>query len=156
MAAKRPGLGRGIGALIPTGQSENAPGERAVDVFFPNQQGGDVEYAPEQDLVAVPGARLAYLNPANIVPNAQQPRHVFDPEDLAELVHSIREVGVLQPIVVRPIPGSSTQFELIMGVSADCAPAKRLAWRVSRQSSKTPPMRTCFGMPCSRTCTALN
>ena len=114
MAAKRPGLGRGIGALIPTGQTQGMPGESAVDVFFPNQQGGAAT-APQQDLVAVPGARLAYLDPAAIIPNAQQPRHVFDPEDLAELVHSIREVGVLQPVVVRPIPGSTTTYELIMG-----------------------------------------
>ena len=115
MAAKRPGLGRGIGALIPTTQTQGAPGESAVDVFFPNQQGGATPTTGQQDLVAVPGARLAYLDPAAIIPNAQQPRHVFDPEDLAELVHSIREVGVLQPVVVRPIPGSTTTYELIMG-----------------------------------------
>lgn len=48
------------------------------------------------------------------MPNPQQPRKVFNPEDLAELVHSIREVGILQPIVVRTIPGSDN-FELIMG-----------------------------------------
>jgi ParB family chromosome partitioning protein len=104
-------LGRGIGALIPTAPAENEAGERAVDVFFPTQDQG----APLEGLVEVPGARLAYLNPSAIVPNAVQPRLVFDPEDLAELVASIREVGVLQPIVVRPIPGNSDQFELIMG-----------------------------------------
>lgn len=111
MATKRPGLGRGIGALIPTAPSENANGERAVDVFFPSQ---DTPGATE-GLMEVPGARLAYLSPQAIVPNAVQPRHVFDPEDLAELVASIREVGVLQPVVVRPIPGNNEQFELIMG-----------------------------------------
>lgn len=111
MATKRPGLGRGIGALIPTAPAENAAGERAVDVFFPTQD----QISPLGGLVEVPGARLAYLSPLAIVPNAVQPRHVFDPEDLAELVASIREVGVLQPIVVRPIPGNTEQFELIMG-----------------------------------------
>ncbi|MFM1783985.1 MAG: hypothetical protein RLZZ579_262, partial [Actinomycetota bacterium] len=48
----------------------------------------------------------------NIVPNPQQPRSVFEPEAFAELVHSIREFGVLQPIVVRP---KGENFELIMG-----------------------------------------
>lgn len=111
MATKRPGLGRGIGALIPTAPAENAAGERAVDVFFPTQD----QLGSTEGLLEVPGARLAYLSPQAIVPNAVQPRHVFDPEDLAELVASIREVGVLQPIVVRPIPGRTDEFELIMG-----------------------------------------
>jgi ParB family chromosome partitioning protein len=111
MAGKRPGLGRGIGALIPTGTTDPQSGESALDVFFPNQEG---EGAPD-GLVQVPGARLVHLDPAVVIPNAHQPRQVFDPEDLAELVTSIREVGVLQPIVVRPIPNNSTQFELIMG-----------------------------------------
>jgi ParB family chromosome partitioning protein len=59
-------------------------------------------------LVAVPGARLAYLKPTEIVPNPQQPRKVFDEQDLAELVHSIKEIGILQPVVVRPMPGKKT------------------------------------------------
>jgi ParB family chromosome partitioning protein len=111
MAAKRPGLGRGIGALIPTSTTEPQAGESALDVFFPNQEGD----AAADGLLQVPGARLVHLDPAAVIPNAHQPRQVFDPEDLAELVTSIREVGVLQPIVVRPIPNNSTQFELIMG-----------------------------------------
>lgn len=109
MAAKRTGLGRGIGSLIPT-SAEDTKGERPVDVFFPAARAAN----PEQPLVEVPGARLAQLSPRDIVPNAQQPRQVFDEKDMAELVHSIREVGVLQPVVVRPIAGTST-YELIMG-----------------------------------------
>jgi ParB family chromosome partitioning protein len=50
-----------------------------------------------------------------IRPNAKQPRSVFEPEAFAELVHSIKELGVLQPIVVRSIPGESGKYELIMG-----------------------------------------
>jgi ParB family chromosome partitioning protein len=90
-----------------------------VDVFFPDQVGTgaipvvDVENT-EADLVEVPGARLAFISPHLVVPNPQQPRKVFNPEDLAELVHSIREIGILQPIVVRTIPGSEN-YELIMG-----------------------------------------
>ncbi|BAU99936.1 ParB/RepB/Spo0J family partition protein [Aurantimicrobium minutum] len=110
---KRTGLGRGIGSLIPT--APNA--ERPVDVFFPDQTAtGSIPVASEQqpDLVEVPGARLAYISPNLVVPNPHQPRKVFNPEDLAELVHSIREIGILQPIVVRSIPGSDN-YELIMG-----------------------------------------
>lgn len=111
MATKRPGLGRGIGALIPTAPADKASGERAVDVFFPT---ADAKVGAE-NLVPVPGARLAQLNPADIVPNAVQPRTVFDEGDLDELVQSIREVGVLQAIVVRPIPDNDGKYELIMG-----------------------------------------
>jgi ParB family transcriptional regulator, chromosome partitioning protein len=108
MATKRTGLGRGIGALIPLTDSSARP----VDVFFPTS---DTRRAESPDLVAVPGARLANLSPADIMPNAQQPRVEFDQEALEELMASIREVGVLQPIVVRPIAGSSGSYELIMG-----------------------------------------
>ncbi|CAN5224873.1 ParB/RepB/Spo0J family partition protein [soil metagenome] len=104
-APKRTGLGRGIGALIPTDD-----GERPVDVFFPTSE--------SEQLVAVPGARLAYLAPNDVVPNAAQPRKEFGEEDLNELVASIRAVGVLQPIVVRPIagaPSGTPQYELVMG-----------------------------------------
>ena len=106
MADKRIGLGRGIGALIPT--SEN-PSEAPIDVFFP--AGGST--GPE--LVAVPGARFGHLDIASIRPNSKQPRSVFEPEAFAELVHSIKELGVLQPIVVRSIPDEAGKYELIMG-----------------------------------------
>ena len=106
---KRTGLGRGIGALIPGGDEDDS---RPVDVFFPAQTRNN------QSLVAVPGARLANLSPDDIVPNAQQPRTEFRDEELQELIVSIREIGVLQPIVVRPLVGATTdgpQYELIMG-----------------------------------------
>ena len=67
------------------------------------------------DLVPVPGARFAEVPTASIRPNPRQPRTVFDEGDLDELVGSIREIGVLQPIVVRPVPGEDGSFELIMG-----------------------------------------
>ena len=119
MATKRTGLGRGIGALIPVADESQ---DRPVDVFFPTAQ------QTAEELVAVPGARLANLNPLDILPNAQQPRTEFREEELAELVTSIREVGVLQPIVVRPLPAAArgkgkgasrettdVQYELVMG-----------------------------------------
>lgn len=71
-------------------------------------------------LVPVLGARLVHLDPARIVPNAWQPRREFDEDALDELTHSVREFGVLQPIVVRPIPDDhplvgDAEYELIMG-----------------------------------------
>jgi ParB family chromosome partitioning protein len=108
-APKRTGLGRGIGALIPAGDEGS---QRPVDVFFPAGS------ADKAGLLAVPGARLANLSPDDIVPNPQQPRHEFRAEELEELVVSIREIGVLQPIVVRPLVGAAAgepQYELIMG-----------------------------------------
>jgi ParB family chromosome partitioning protein len=119
MATKRTGLGRGIGALIPT--NEDGPrATRPVDVFFPDSEApkaavAAVEDAADANLLTVPGAHLARLNPDDIVPNAQQPRSVFDPDDLAELVHSVREFGVLQPIVVRRHPDLPGKYELVMG-----------------------------------------
>lgn len=83
------------------------------------------------ELVAVPGAQFADLALDSIRPNPRQPRTVFDEDDLAELVHSIREIGVLQPIVVRPVPTDATevpegvQYELIMG---------ERRWRASREA----------------------
>jgi ParB family chromosome partitioning protein len=50
-----------------------------------------------------------------IVPNRAQPRRVFSEQELAELVSSIRENGLLQPLVVRPLQGSPGRFELIVG-----------------------------------------
>ncbi|WP_454042242.1 ParB/RepB/Spo0J family partition protein [Cellulosimicrobium sp. Marseille-Q8652] len=82
---------------------------RAIDV--------DLEWTggAGDDLVPVPGARFAEIPVTAIRPNPRQPRTVFDDVDLDELVGSIREIGVLQPIVVRPVPGESGSYELIMG-----------------------------------------
>ena len=69
--------------------------------------------ATEDDLTPVDGAYFAELPVGAIRPNPRQPRQVFDEDALAELVHSIQEVGLLQPVVVRPsAPG---EYELIMG-----------------------------------------
>jgi ParB family chromosome partitioning protein len=112
---RRTGLGRGIGALIPT--QEDSTAARPVDVFIPDNREPSAAN-PTERLVAVPGARLANISPGDIVPNPQQPRSEFSKEELDELVVSIREIGVLQPIVVRPLVGAipgGPQYELIMG-----------------------------------------
>jgi ParB family chromosome partitioning protein len=186
VSEKRRGLGRGLGALIPTGLETRSPeGSRPVDVFFPERNSeasqaaeaardahdsaltstnaagarngtpadstvtassdpasgdpGTAQAAPGPDgaasgngeagsqgttvlepsqepsgdgLLPVPGASFAELPVGSIRPNPKQPRTVFDEEALEELVGSIREIGVLQPIVVRPVGDG---YELIMG-----------------------------------------
>ena len=88
MTQRRGGLGRGLGALIPTGDRD--------------AHGGTVA-----------GARFQEIPIDSIDPNPRQPRSHFDEEALAELVASITEVGLLQPVVVRGVgPG---RFELVMG-----------------------------------------
>jgi ParB family chromosome partitioning protein len=84
-------LGRGLEALIPSTPAE----------------------AEAAGLEEVNGATFAELPISAIKPNARQPRTVFDEDELSELVHSITEVGLLQPIVVRPKGANS--YELIMG-----------------------------------------
>jgi ParB family chromosome partitioning protein len=69
----------------------------------------------DDDLVPVPGARFAEIPVGAIRPNARQPRTVFDESDLDELVDSISQIGVLQPIIVRPDPEVDGTYELIMG-----------------------------------------
>ena len=72
---------------------------RPVDFFF----GEEVKTpSSSEDLVPVPGAQFAILNISDIHPNRKQPRVDFDEHDMDELVHSVKEIGVLQPIVVRP------------------------------------------------------
>jgi ParB family chromosome partitioning protein len=107
---RRGGLGRGLGALIPTSaphEGATQPGAAYVPTSVATVGGADTE-AP----VPVPGANYAELPVAEIHPNPKQPRQVFDEDALAELTHSIREFGVLQPVVVR---ADETGYELVMG-----------------------------------------
>ena len=116
----RRGLGRGLGSLIPTTPSHTAP-PGTVTTTSDAPTGGtgtpDVasQAASDPGLVggAVAGAYFAELPISQVRPNARQPRQVFEEEALAELVHSIREVGLLQPVVVRRSGDDS--YELIMG-----------------------------------------
>ncbi|OOP61980.1 chromosome partitioning protein ParB [Arthrobacter sp. SRS-W-1-2016] len=195
MSEKRRGLGRGLGALIPSSASAGAsgngvPASRPVDLFFPEARKApetvDTPEAPETEvaksspsrgsssksttaakspaakspaakvtpakttdadrpagskpveaaadasgeavadslpsessevqLVEVPGARFAEIPVGDIHPNRKQPRSVFDEDDMAELVHSVKEIGVLQPIVVRTSTEKGGEpYELVMG-----------------------------------------
>ncbi len=86
------------------------------DTFFSREQGAaDAVSRETPELVPVPGARFAELPVTAIRPNTWQPRSVFDEGDLDELVESIKEIGVLQPIVVRPDKEHPGEYELIMG-----------------------------------------
>lgn len=124
MAEKRRGLGRGLGALIPTADPAGGESLRTspVDVFFPGKTdapNGSAAHVSREtepgddDLLPVDGATFAEIPVDAIVPNLRQPRQVFDEDALAELVSSIQEVGLLQPIVVRQL--ESGRYELVMG-----------------------------------------
>lgn len=181
MSDKRRGLGRGLGALIPSAPA--TPGTpRPSDVFFAeqrpaatvedraedpnearftgNQQGapGGDDAAPQtpddraadadvtapaegataadaaavpagEGLAPVPGATFAEIPLAAIRPNPRQPRTVFAEEEMDELVTSIREIGVLQPVVVRPVGDGEgeVRYELVMG---------ERRWRASGQAGQ--------------------
>jgi ParB family chromosome partitioning protein len=120
-ARKKSGLGRGLASLIPTGPVDptgpidHEPGKMgpqmgsaAADVLL----GG----APTA-VVSEVGAVYREIDPALIEPNPKQPRQVFDGDALAELVHSIREFGLMQPIVVRAIDSvdHKPRYQLVMG-----------------------------------------
>lgn len=120
-AGKRSGLGRGLASLIPTGPVEGDEpatlgpkmGGAAADVLL----GGAPTAVPPVDTNPV-GAVYREIAPSQIDPNPRQPRQVFDEEALAELVHSIKEFGLMQPIVVRATPGadgSAPRYQLVMG-----------------------------------------
>lgn len=75
--------------------------------------GSDSEVSRETENLVDPGAVYREISPASIEPNPKQPRTNFDEEALAELAHSVKEFGLLQPIVVREMPDE--RYQLIMG-----------------------------------------
>ncbi|GAA4282554.1 hypothetical protein GCM10022261_00850 [Brevibacterium daeguense] len=76
---------------------------------------GSGDVSRETDLKSVPGTAFGLIEVESIRANPKQPRSIFDEDALEELVHSIKEVGVLQPIVVRVVDSSAPTYELIMG-----------------------------------------
>ena len=128
MSAKQRGLGRGLGALIPTAPGSQTSAEAGSQPSTEAGSGGSGTAVPgasrgaklarnpdahAPEFVVPEGAYFAELPLDSITPNPRQPRTVFDPEALDELIHSIKEIGLLQPIVVRPL--SNNRFELVMG-----------------------------------------
>jgi ParB family chromosome partitioning protein len=112
-STKSRGLGRGLGELFQRTEPDQLPP--------PRPERGDDQLSvdssrPIEPPAAVPipeGSYYAELPIEAITPNPRQPRSVFDEDAMAELVDSITEVGLLQPIVVRPLGGD--RFELVMG-----------------------------------------
>ncbi|WP_225752577.1 ParB/RepB/Spo0J family partition protein [Actinotalea sp. Marseille-Q4924] len=104
------------GTPMPAVQDTTPPAADPTVVTAPQED--ERTDAPDDgtSLVPVPGVHFAEVPVEAIRPNPRQPRTVFDEDALAELVGSIREIGVLQPVVVRPVPGEDgAQYELIMG-----------------------------------------
>jgi ParB family transcriptional regulator, chromosome partitioning protein len=122
---KKSGLGRGLASLIPTGPADGeavVPGHRMGDAAADVVLGGGAAVAVDV------GAVYREIDPSVIDPNPRQPRQVFDEEALAELVHSIREFGLMQPIVVRAAPDPSPgapRYQLVMG---------ERRWRAAQQA----------------------
>ena len=126
---KRGGLGRGLAALIPTSAGEasgpasggdgaaeppESAGSHQVSADAGTRQAATLPRAVDYDEPApVPGLALREIRVTDVEANPQQPRQVFDEEALEELAHSIREFGLLQPIVVRPL--SNGGYQLVMG-----------------------------------------
>ncbi|MGY1580769.1 ParB/RepB/Spo0J family partition protein [Streptomyces sp. MN13] len=140
MSERRRGLGRGLGALIPAAPTEKTPAQAAVGgaastsptavPVLTTDRGvaaakvatlppvsRETEEPSINGVVDVPappmGAHFAEIPLDAIKPNPRQPREVFDEDALAELVTSIKEVGLLQPVVVRQL--GAGRYELIMG-----------------------------------------
>lgn len=131
MAQQRRGLGKGLGALIPDspllndGESARADSP-AVHLSSMYAELREASAAAADEMVEVPGARYVEVPVTAISPNPRQPRRTFDEDALEELADSIREVGLLQPVVVRSVaPG---QYELIMG---------ERRWRASQRAGFT-------------------
>jgi ParB family chromosome partitioning protein len=136
---KRGGLGRGLAALIPTSAPEAerpapspaspppvslvpSPSGSATPASLPpavdslaegSSADGSRPAVVTEGALGVPGAQLREVAVGDVLPNPKQPRQVFDDEALEELSHSVREFGLLQPIVVRENPDGG--YELIMG-----------------------------------------
>jgi ParB family chromosome partitioning protein len=125
--SRRGGLGRGLGALITT--ADPTQDTRSQDAPPPADDAPPVVAPPAATRVAAPGSdegassttvtvggvRLIELDPATVERNPRQPREVFDDEEIAQLATSLLDVGMLQPLVVRPLDGATDRYELVAG-----------------------------------------
>jgi ParB family chromosome partitioning protein len=106
------GLGKGLGALIPTTQAQTQEPARKPAAKTPKKTAASTTPAISSDV-----AHYAEIDVDSVRPNPRQPRQVFDEDALAELTFSITEIGLLQPIVVRPLDSGDPDatYELIAG-----------------------------------------
>ena len=130
-AGSRSGLGGGINGSDSRQKATRVAAKDASvnEADKREEQNVSRETSVDHELLPVPGASFAEIAIDQIVPNTKQPREVFDEDDLKELSASIKEVGVLQPVVVRSIPATGrseklqefladkpeARYELIMG-----------------------------------------
>lgn len=116
---RKGGLGRGLAALIPQGPPPGAP-----STIRPAAAGnGAAAAAKPQPVGEVAGAVYREIAVTAIKTNPKQPRQVFDQDAIDELSFSIKEFGLMQPIVVRELEGDS--YELVMG---------ERRWRATQQA----------------------
>jgi ParB family chromosome partitioning protein len=126
VSTRRGGLGRGLGALIPgappTPREAEQPSSGAAPAADAGRPAASIDLRGRGAVLSAGlgsiGARFAEIPVGAIRPNAKQPRQVFDDAALAELAFSLKEVGFLQPVVVRQVEspaGGVDQFELVMG-----------------------------------------
>ncbi|MBV9920780.1 MAG: ParB/RepB/Spo0J family partition protein [Pseudonocardia sp.] len=108
---RKGGLGRGLAALIPARPDDGVDVSVRIGTGFPELS--EPRRPARDSSTRGLAAELREIDIAAIVPNPQQPRTQFDDESLTELEHSIREFGLLQPIVVREVRQGS--FQLVMG-----------------------------------------
>jgi ParB family transcriptional regulator, chromosome partitioning protein len=108
------GLGRGLGELFQrTDLDQESEGSSTSSEHRSSTSSGRMTEAPTADAPLPEGSYFAELPIDAITPNPRQPRTVFDEDAMAELVESIAEVGLLQPVIVRPL--GDDRFELVMG-----------------------------------------
>lgn len=126
MAQQKRGLGKGLGALIPTGPVPGAGPSAGSAQAAPATSPAGADGGPADAHGSVGGAYFQELPIDTVSPNSRQPRKVFDEEALDELADAIKEVGLLQPVVVREAgPG---EYELVMG---------ERRWRASQRAGLT-------------------
>lgn len=117
-------------AVGPDGDARDDAGEAPSGAADQSAAGSERAPLETQGLVSVPGAEFAEIPIHEVRENPRNPRTMFDEEELDELAYSLREVGVLQPVVVRPIPVTEDgeSFELVMG---------ERRWRAARRAGLT-------------------
>jgi ParB family transcriptional regulator, chromosome partitioning protein len=124
---RRGGLGKGLGALLAASpqteqaateqpaveQRDERPADEPTSVEPTDSDGPAAPDPAPAPSVGVGGVRLIELDPTQVARNPRQPREVFDQEEIDQLATSLLDVGVLQPLVVRPLDGGG--YELVAG-----------------------------------------